>query len=60
MPGFISPGVYWKEIDDTGYIPALTGVTLTALVGAASKGPINERTFVSSLPNLYAIFDILG
>lgn len=42
----LAAGVYWKEIDLSNYIPALSTTTF-AVVGTASKGPINQRSLVT-------------
>jgi uncharacterized protein len=52
---FVSPGVYVREIDLSLYIPTLSS-TIAAVVVTATKGPINERTFVSNPNSFVAIF----
>lgn len=51
----LSPGVRWKEIDLSYYVPAL-GTTAFGVVGTATKGPINERTLISSVDQLVRRF----
>lgn len=55
MPATIAPGVYWNEVDLSNYIPNLSD-TIAGLVGTASRGPIGERTFISSIPQLLEQF----
>lgn len=57
MAIFVSPGVYSREIDLSLYAPILATATL-AVVGTATKGPINERTFISSPDQFTSIFGI--
>lgn len=55
MASHVSAGVYWKEIDLSNYIPALS-TTQFGVVGTASKGPINERTLISTVEQLVRAF----
>jgi len=52
---FVSPGVYVREIDLSLYIPTLS-TTVAGMVGTATKGPINELTFVSSVNQFIKVF----
>lgn len=47
MAVFLSPGVYTREIDLSLYIPSLS-TTALGVVGIATKGPINEPTYVTN------------
>jgi phage tail sheath protein FI len=47
MAVYLSPGVFPVEID-LSLIPSSTGALTPAFVGTASKGPIQEPTFVSN------------
>ena len=55
MPAHISPGVFWNEIDLSSYVPALSR-TVAAIVGTASKGPINERIYITTARDLIITF----
>lgn len=45
------PGIYWKEIDLSNYTPRLSTTTV-AIVGTASKGPINQRSLIGNVDQL--------
>jgi len=47
MAVFLSPGVFPREID-LSVLPAQNSDIVPAFIGTASKGPINEPTFVSN------------
>jgi phage tail sheath protein FI len=47
MPIHVSPGVSWKEIDQSNYIPQLSN-TIVGLVGTANKGPVNTRLYITT------------
>lgn len=51
----VSPGVYYREFDLSNYAPALS-TTQFAVVGTASKGPVNIRTLITSREHLARIF----
>lgn len=55
MAVYLSPGVYFREIDLSLYVPALSS-TSVGMVGVASKGPINEPTFISDAVQFTSIF----
>lgn len=55
MAVYLSPGVYYKEVDLSLYVPALSS-TAVGMVGVASKGPINEPTFISDAVQFTSIF----
>jgi phage tail sheath protein FI len=55
MATYLSPGVYWREQDVSVYTPALSS-TSVGMVGLASKGPINEPTFISDGVQFTSIF----
>lgn len=44
----VSPGVYFREIDLSLYIPRLSQ-TILAVVGTAPKGPTNKATLITNL-----------
>lgn len=55
MAVYLSPGVFFREIDLSLYVPALSS-TSVGMVGVASKGPINEPTFISDAVQFTSIF----
>jgi len=55
MAYHVHAGVFWKEIDLSNYIPALSS-TQFGIVGTASKGPINQRTLISTVDQLVRSF----
>lgn len=55
MAVYLSPGVYYREVDLSLYVPALSS-TSVGMVGVASKGPINEPTFISDAVQFTSIF----
>lgn len=55
MAGFVSPGVYTREIDFSLYVPALSS-TAVAMLGTASWGPTNVRTLITDAGNLFTQF----
>jgi len=48
MAVYVSPGVYTTILDLSLYIPNLS-TTIAGAVGMASKGPLNEPTYVSNV-----------
>lgn len=60
----VSPGVYFQERDNSEYAPTIDS-SVAAIVGFASKGPINEATLITSPQQLIDTFgepneDIVG
>lgn len=55
MATYLSPGVYWREQDVSVYTPQLSS-TSVGMIGLASKGPINEPTFISDGSQFSTIF----
>lgn len=55
MAVYLSAGVYAREIDLSLYVSALSS-TAVGMVGVASKGPINEPTFISDAVQFTSIF----
>ena len=55
MSVFISPGVYTTILDLSLYVPNLS-TTLVGMVGLASKGPMNEATYVSDVLSFVTAF----
>ena len=55
MATYLSPGVFWREQDVSVYTPQLSS-TAVGMVGLASKGPINEPTFISDGSQFSTIF----
>ena len=55
MATYLSPGVFWREQDVSVYTPQLSS-TSVGMVGLASKGPINEPTFISDGTQFTTIF----
>jgi len=53
----LSPGVYWQERDFSSYVPNLNS-TQFGMVGVATKGPVNERKFISSIDQFTKMFGI--
>ena len=54
---FKSPGIYFKEIDNTEYTnPAAEINTTVAIIGFAKKGPIGEPTEITSYNDFKSIF----
>jgi phage tail sheath protein FI len=47
MSVYVSPGVYTREIDLSLYVPALS-TTIVGMVGVTSKGPTEERVYISN------------
>lgn len=59
MTSHVSAGVYWKEIDLSNYIPALS-TTQYGVVGTASKGPLNKRMLITTVEQLVLMFGYPG
>jgi phage tail sheath protein FI len=55
MPTYISPGVYTTILDLSLYIPNLS-TTILGVVGAASKGPMDEATYISNVLTFVSTF----
>ena len=53
--GLVSPGVYTREQDFSLYIPSIS-TTILAIVGTASKGPVDERTLCTTEEQLINTF----
>ena len=53
----MTPGVYFTETDISQYIKNLSS-TMLALVGVASKGPLNEAVLITTYSELTANFGI--
>lgn len=52
-----SPGIYYTEVDNTGYTnPAAEINTTVAIIGFAKKGPINEPTEITSWSQFKSTF----
>lgn len=51
----VSPGVRFREIDASRYLPTLS-TTILALVGTSPKGPVNVPTYISNVGALVSIF----
>jgi len=51
----VSPGVYWREKDLSQYVPALA-TTTAAFVITATKGPVNERRYISTAEEFVTVF----
>lgn len=47
MSVYVSPGVYTREIDLSLYVPALS-TTIVGMVGVTTKGPTQERTYITN------------
>lgn len=47
MSVYVAPGVYVREIDLSLYVPSLS-TTIVGMVGRATKGPVNERIYVTN------------
>ena len=55
MPTYVSPGAYVAERDFSLYVPALATSTF-AVVGSASKGPMDTPTLITDQASLEATF----
>jgi phage tail sheath protein FI len=55
MAVYVAPGVYVREIDLSLYVPALS-TTIVGMVGRAAKGPLNERTYITSQQQFVEVF----
>ena len=55
MAVYVSPGVYTREIDLSLYIPALS-TTIVGMVGVTSKGPEQDRTYISNQQQFIQVF----
>ena len=51
----VSPGVYWREVDLSQYVPALA-TTTAGFVITATKGPVNERRYISTQEEFIEVF----
>lgn len=54
-PVMVSAGVYSRILDYSLYIPALS-TTIMGMVGMASKGPLNEATYISNVSEFNRVF----
>lgn len=54
MP-FVSPGVYWRELDYSDYVPALA-TSVLGIVGAATWGPMDDGTLITNEGDLTRLF----
>lgn len=52
---FVSPGVYFRELDFSDYVPALSS-TIVGLIGGATKGPVNKPTIITNENDLIRKF----
>lgn len=52
---FVSPGVYFRELDFSLYLTNLSS-TIFGVVGTATKGPINEPVYISNVAAFTAKF----
>lgn len=55
MSYYVSPGVRFREIDLSEYAPALS-TSVCAIVGTATKGPINVATYITSADQFIKTF----
>ena len=55
MPSYIAPAVYIEERDYSEYVAALA-TTQCAMVGVATKGPLNTPTLITSVENFVNTF----
>ncbi len=55
MGVYVSPGVYTREIDLSLYVPALS-TTSVGMIGVTTKGPTQERTYISNQQQFIEIF----
>lgn len=55
MAYYVSPGVRFREIDLSEYAPALS-TSVCAIVGTATKGPINVATYITSADQFIKTF----
>lgn len=55
MSANVSPGVYWREIDLSSYVPRLSS-SIYASVGTATKGPVNDRVLITTPDQLVKTF----
>lgn len=53
----VSPGVYFREIDLSRYVPQLS-TTIAGVVGTSPKGPTNKATLVSNVGSFTATFGV--
>lgn len=49
------PGIYIKENDQSPYTPE-SSTSVCAMIGTASKGPVNERTLITDEGTLVSVF----
>jgi len=52
---YVSPGVYTTILDYSLYVPTLSA-TILGVVGLASKGPVNEATYISNVLTFVTAF----
>jgi uncharacterized protein len=52
---YVSPGAYFRELDFSLYVPNLS-TTICGMVGTATKGPVNEPTLITSVPQFISMF----
>lgn len=52
---YVSPGAYFREMDFSLYVPNLS-TTICGMVGTATKGPVNEPTLVTNVPQFIQKF----
>lgn len=55
MAATVSPGVRWREIDLSNYVPQLSS-TQMCIIGTATKGPTNQRTLITSMEQFVQVF----
>lgn len=51
----VAPGVYWREVDLSRYIPRLSSC-IVGIVGTATKGPTNKDIFIPDIASFTSIF----
>ena len=52
---FVSPGVYFREVDLSLYLPNLSS-TILGMVGTATRGPVNTPTYISNVAAFTNVF----
>ena len=52
---FVSPGVYWRELDFSDYVPNLS-TSILGLVGGATWGPMDDDTLITNEGDLTRVF----
>ena len=52
---FVSPGVYFRELDFSLYVPRLS-TTVVGMVGTSTKGPTNLPKFITNVNQFVSMF----